>query len=285
MQDSVRSAPEQGEYLSVLQPTLAYNVSKQPENKQFSSGITYSGYNDNGNLYAYNGKTASKTEQRGLRTIEDEKFKEKNPIAYNALTDLSKTWEYLELLENQEVDSRIDLKQMKSEVAELATVIRTIGNSKYVFEPLGVSDRLNSVEKVLYASNNERGQDLIWAGLASRKATQHIFGNGYAVDENSDAFRHSYWNAASTALVGPEFAKNWANAHEYGYYGNFTKEAISGTYMDLFNNRVGRYQGDLLGLGAYDEDIKKAILDRVDSGGLLRLKDGKLVSTDKTGRM
>ncbi len=55
VQDSVRSAPAQGEYLSVLQPTLAYNASKQPENNKISSEIANSG-----NLYASIGNKTGK---------------------------------------------------------------------------------------------------------------------------------------------------------------------------------------------------------------------------------
>lgn len=58
----------------------------------------------------------------------DERFKENNPIVYAALGDLTKTLEYLDSLEEKDVD----IGDMKSRVSALANKVRTIGDSVFV---------------------------------------------------------------------------------------------------------------------------------------------------------
>lgn len=215
----------------------------------------------------------------------DERFKDSNPVVYYALGALSDTWTKLDSLEGKTIDNRIDISQMKNEVAQLANDIRSIGDSITVNEPLVLGERLNYCEMVLYASNPSKAQEIIWAGYSSREKTKQLYGDGYAVNDNSDAFRHSYWNAASTSLVGATFTKQMTNAHEYGYASNFSEENIASTYMDLYNNSIGRYQGAKLGLGVSETAIVEAIIDRVDSGGLLKIVNKNLVTTNSTGRV
>ncbi|MBR6522980.1 MAG: RHS repeat-associated core domain-containing protein, partial [Clostridia bacterium] len=214
----------------------------------------------------------------------DERFKENNPIVYQAIADLSETWSYLDELDKNNIDNNIDIQKMKKEVSELANKVRNIGDLQKVKEPFGISAKLNSVEQVLYASNPALGNGAIVAGVESRIATEELYGDGYVVNDNSDAFRHAYWHATSTLMNKSEYATDWANAHEYGFPENFTSNNIMGTYMDLYNNGVGIYQGAKIWQGSGDVNICKIIRNRVDVGGLFRIIDGKLVVTDSSGR-
>ena len=52
-----------------------------------------------------------------------------------------------------------------------------------------------------------------------------------------------------------------------------------------FLSVVGRYQGYLYTIGTTGTtDLKKLILDRVDKGGLVRINDDVLISTDSSGK-
>ena len=58
----------------------------------------------------------------------DEKYKVSNSIVYQVIADLSKTWEYLDKLEKQGVNSGT----MKNDVADLCEKIRRMGDSKII---------------------------------------------------------------------------------------------------------------------------------------------------------
>ena len=102
----------------------------------------------------------------------------------------------------------------------------------------------------------------------ARQETVRRFGlNG--TDDNSDAFRHAYWNAinSGSANVGQGVAKEFADAHETG--GNNTEIARQ---MDLFNNDVGRNIGNgLLAIPIRDARYSNAIWDALNNGLLRRI--------------
>lgn len=54
-------------------------------------------------------------------------------------------------------------------------------------------------------------------------------------DGHNDAFRHAYWNALMTQRFGPEWAEDFATAHEQLPGNPGSREA-----MDLHNNELGR---------------------------------------------
>lgn len=51
--------------------------------------------------------------------------------------------------------------------------------------------------------------------------------------------------------------------------------------MDLYNNSIGRYQGDVSNPREKRSGITKRVNDRIQSGGLFRIEDGELVTTNK----
>lgn len=76
-----------------------------------------------------------------------------------------------------------------------------------------------------------------------------------------DAFRHAFWNAVMTRLIGRGGAARWANAHENGDKLNTPRQMA----MDKHNNLVGRETAATYILGTYGR-LEKLIL----AGGRLR---------------
>lgn len=98
---------------------------------------------------------------------------------------------------------------------------------------------------------------------------------GYnGLNDSSDAFRHSYWNALITKNISPEWAKVWTDAHEYGVTdNNETHQA-----MDLFNNECGRNAASTQTNLSTDE-LADYLVQRVSGGGMLIIEIGKLISS------
>ena len=71
--------------------------------------------------------------------------------------------------------------------------------------------------------------------------------------------------------IGADWAKGFADAHEFGFEGNLGLN----TQMDLYNNSIGR------NLGVYNQDkenweIAGVVQEYVKNGWLYRIKDGVL---------
>lgn len=60
-------------------------------------------------------------------------------------------------------------------------------------------------------------------------------GSNQEIDNQTDAFRHAYWNALMTQKFGEDWTRNFATAHERRPDNYATSEA-----MDLYNNEIGR---------------------------------------------
>ncbi|MDR1195292.1 MAG: hypothetical protein LBL00_02325 [Endomicrobium sp.] len=106
--------------------------------------------------------------------------------------------------------------------------------------------------------NPTRILDLIKADKAQKIATERTikeFGyNGH--NDESDAFRHAYWNAEMVKELGESFAEEIATNHEIASANTKEKE------MDLHNNKIGRETAKkLIAQGITDSDsIVKEIL-------------------------
>ncbi len=103
--------------------------------------------------------------------------------------------------------------------------------------------------------------DTIAAGtlglIASKVADQRYPGypdNMGGHDQEGDAFRHSYWNAAMAKTFGAERAQEFADMVERRSWNEPGQRQ-----MDLYNNRAGRALADQPGPLA--DTIKKAIMD------------------------
>jgi len=82
------------------------------------------------------------------------------------------------------------------------------------------------------------------AGVLSESATytaRKTFPDLEQHNDPSDAFRHAYWNALLTRVLGDDFAEAFTNAHETEYAPpEYVTDPHAETFMDLFNNAVGR---------------------------------------------
>ena len=84
--------------------------------------------------------------------------------------------------------------------------------------------------------NPDRIIDLIKAAKAQKIATKRTIKEfGYSGhNDESDAFRHAYWNAEMVKEIGEFFAEEIATNHEMAFSNTEEKE------MDLHNNKIGR---------------------------------------------
>lgn len=99
---------------------------------------------------------------------------------------------------------------------------------------------LKSCEKDLIASSPiymANALNVYYNSFIAEMKTEQVFGiNG--LNDCSDAFRHSYWNALNTTSVGITGAVLFAAAHECD-----SPSSNLGTSMDYFNNEVGQQIG------------------------------------------
>lgn len=98
--------------------------------------------------------------------------------------------------------------------------------------------------------------------------------------DDSDAFRHAYWNALMTYNIDVDFAEDIATAHEY----NAPQPSKT---MDLFNNQVGRDKAEIW-ISYYEpytnlnknKDLAYFISDMVRVGFTRKLNsNGQLIPT------
>lgn len=140
-----------------------------------------------------------------------------------------------------------------------------------------IRDRLNPQERELLNENLSVGLYAMNHAASALDMTVYYYGTNRAND-NSDAYRHAYWNAlmGSDGNVGPIWAKRWGDAHEEGASNNPPREKE----MDLFNNEVGlsmRNRDDFV--------LAQNVKDAVNRGRMRRIvqSNGPLVSTDSSG--
>ncbi len=142
-------------------------------------------------------------------------------------------------------------------------------------------NRLNNAEKNIikwdvrfYKVNDiEKNADAAFA------MTEATFGKQGKGDE-SDAFRHAFWQATNTQDVGESFTRKWSDAHEYG---TPTNEVRTDLYMDIHNNDVGIEIGKA-NPKATHEELRDKILDRISKGDLLIINsNNKLIKSDGSG--
>ena len=98
-------------------------------------------------------------------------------------------------------------------------------------------NRLNNAEKniIRWDVRFYKANDIEKNADAASAMTEATFGKQGKGDE-SDAFRHAFWQATNTQDVGESFTRKWSDAHEYG---TPTNEVKTDLYMDIHNNDVG----------------------------------------------
>ncbi len=107
--------------------------------------------------------------------------------------------------------------------------------------------------------------------------------------DNGDAFRHGLWNALMTKYIGRDWAKKFADAHEYGVSQNSESEKLD-VQMDYINNEKGRSYGDIHKKKGEDQ-IAVIIRNAISNGEFVKCiytinSEGKYIATShvKTDR-
>ena len=121
----------------------------------------------------------------------------------------------------------------------------------------------------------------------------------FANGGQADAFRHTYWMARLTMVIGMRRARSLGIAHEKGNYKSFKKAIYEdgalpdkqSTLMDLYNNDVGILIGEVNKKGVV-EDLEYFIIIAIKNGTMKILKrdaqgrfldcDGHVVELSKT---
>lgn len=131
-------------------------------------------------------------------------------------------------------------------------------------------------------------QESILAADSIGRYLDNDFVGGWA-----DAFRHAYWMARTTQVLGSRRAHSLGRAHERGNYQTFKRKGTedgavqdhAATRMDLLNNDVGIAIGQRVPT-ATPTVIQDSVLQTFFDGGLYRIKkDADGNSLDAEGRI
>ncbi len=117
------------------------------------------------------------------------------------------------------------------EICELISTNSLSGIGIEKLECLGYPE-LNDCEIELLANNPHAFDELAENWLQSNLTTNILFGYN-DVNECTDAFRHSFFNALNSWKLGENLAREFGEAHECVTTSELASE------MDLFNNEVG----------------------------------------------
>lgn len=106
---------------------------------------------------------------------------------------------------------------------------------------------LNEKEKELVKAHPLAAVQVAWARDTANAVTEGLFGESWKTENTREnAFRHCLWNALMAYTIGPELARQFGDAHEYGMMEKYPEN----TKMDLHNNEIG-YQ---IGTAPFTED-------------------------------
>jgi hypothetical protein len=98
----------------------------------------------------------------------------------------------------------------------------------------GIYSRLTTAEKTLIALYSEQAYKIsLNKNIAEQETIKQFGRNG--LNDKSDAFRHCYFQAINTNVVGWEMTKLFSDAHE----SETPKQLTIEREMDLFNNQIG----------------------------------------------
>lgn len=128
---------------------------------------------------------------------------------------------------------------------------------------------LTAEERVLVVNNPFAALVIASNRIRAENKTEEIFTlNGH--NDKSDAFRHAYFQALNVISVGYDLTSQFAWAHEQ----NPDQPEIE-KQMDLYNNSVG------MDIGLHFNVTEQAILDALNSGQLVYIKDGVIVQSNQ----
>lgn len=138
---------------------------------------------------------------------------------------------------------------------------------------------LNSREKALYNKNKAKALVCMANGKYAIKYSKELYKSSVLHNGNGDAFRHAIWNYGMAIDVGQTFAKQWADAHEYGD----TKQPYIERKMDLHNNMKGRSLAKQYPYTRKHFQFKNNTKKLVRSGKCFIIKNGKIDSSSSYG--
>lgn len=158
------------------------------------------------------------------------------------------------------------------------------------YEIFGIS--LTSQELLLFASFPVQAVQAYNASRDSVSKGEELYINSNSDHRNPNAFRHGYWNALMEKRISKDylkkvvvypyppmyipvqydFAKMFADAHEYGTSG-------LGTDMDYLNNALGREHGSTY-KNFNDHDMAIEMTKRIVNGEFYRIVENEIVPTN-----
>ncbi|PIT99476.1 MAG: hypothetical protein COT74_10780 [Bdellovibrionales bacterium CG10_big_fil_rev_8_21_14_0_10_45_34] len=130
--------------------------------------------------------------------------------------------------------------------------------SQYIKTTIGISTK----EALFILKHPLDAVKIYQAAQRALQATWNTFSISFE-DNEADAFRHFVWSGIIALEIGAAKAKEFLDAHE-----DFPENKSDSKNMDLFNNRLGiEYAGKYHGKN-FEQDLKKAGLDKIRSGEL-----------------
>lgn len=212
-------------------------------------------------VVAYNASVANSIDNIAEKLRE---FQEKNPNASDA-----------------ELNAYAD-SLLKTEVVQTpARSSRAAVASVYTDMDGYINGYLNAQEQALYNANRAKGLLCIANAKTAIDLTKARYANTSAVQHNGngDAFRHAVWNFGMTLDVGPDFAKKWSDAHEFGSTGQPALERS----MDIYNNSIGISLGKNNPTTLLQSSFANLTQAQVRAGRLKIISNGNLVWSNSVG--
>lgn len=203
--------------------------------------------------------------------INDQQVEEKTPFEIRDANDLA--------ILSEELDRFIEQNPNSTEFEQEQHLISFIENGRLnhiSFRSLGDYlpgyNSLNYTERKLAVAHPFQAVKVYNAANTATEKTIDVYGyNGE--DDNSDAFRHTIWNALMKQSIGESAAEEWATAHENDSSGLPKR-------MDLHNNSIGR---SLNVSGKSLSSIVSLVKSKVRNGYCKRIVRGSLVATNGAG--
>ena len=94
---------------------------------------------------------------------------------------------------------------------------------------------LNEKEKELDKAHPLAAVRVAWARDTANAVTEGLFGASWKTENTREnAFRHCLWNALMAYSIGPDLARQFGDAHEFGMMEKYPEN----TKMDLRNNEI-----------------------------------------------
>jgi RHS repeat-associated protein len=190
-------------------------------------------------------------------------------VTYASLVVLGNNWN------NATTQQRGDIEGLALTVRNTSRDLQVKGKSLVTLSaPTSIvgGGQINPVERILYEGNGWEGGLMVLNGGVAAVAAVASFNDGHLDNTNGNAFKHAYWNALMTVDMGYDSAKKWGDAHEFGAKDNIGSVSAN---MDLYNNEVGRQEGN-----SHFLVYAQLIANEVSAGNLKRVVNGNLQWTN-----